>query len=56
MKIELTKKDAELISNCILNQMLRLNTVYCVTKELRELIKKELKELERLNSLICKGM
>jgi len=51
--MKLTKKEAELLSSAILNQMARLNGSYCVSDDLKDAIKKEVKELQKLHSKIC---
>jgi hypothetical protein len=53
MKLELSKEDIEIISNCILGEMERKGNQCFITEKYGIAIKKMLKTLERLNSYLC---
>ena len=53
MKIELSKEDIEIISNCILSEMSRKGNQAPITDNYEKSIKKLLKRLQAINSYLC---
>lgn len=54
--MNLNKKELELLSDAILNQMARLNGSYCVSRSVKTALKKEVKELQKIHTKICEAM
>ena len=53
MKLELSKDDIEIISECILSEMNKKGNQASITGDYEKAIRKLLKRLEAINSYLC---